>query len=243
MIKKILSYPRGVIMAIIYPVFLVLISGYCVVLNLIFNSRKVDDRVARNWGRISLWMFGVDVEVTGLENIPPGGGVFLFNHSSFFDIFAMIGYIPSLRFGAKIELFKIPIFGWAMKRIGILPIARNKREDVFKVYKASEERLRAGERIALAPEGTRQESDDRLGRFKSGPFIFAISAHVPVIPVVIKNASQILPKGAFFPNLGTWKRHIKMHILPAIETSKLSIEQRPILQGKVLESMQTYFQP
>ena len=240
MILKILSFPRSVIMGVLYPLYLLVASIYTIAVNIIFNRRRFDDLSLKWWGIISCKMFGVKVRVRGLENIPKGGGVYLFNHTSFFDIFAMVGYLPSVRFGAKIELFRIPIFGWAMRRVGILPIARKNREEVFKTYKEAEARLQAGEHIALAPEGTRQEAE-KLGHFKSGPFIFAISAKVPVIPVVIRKASQILPKHSYFPNFGTWTREIQIWILPAIETKNISVEERPILQSKVLEAMLPYF--
>jgi 1-acyl-sn-glycerol-3-phosphate acyltransferase len=242
MILKILSYPRSIVMALLYPFFLVGISATAAFCNLIFNRRDLDDKVVMAFGSGSCRMFGVKVHVEGEENIPRGGAVFLFNHSSFFDIFAVAGYIRGVRFGAKIELFKIPIFGWAMRRTGTLPIARHRKEEVFKVYKEAEDRLRAGEKIALAPEGTRQETEEKLGHFKAGPFVFAISAQVPVVPVVIKNASYILPKDSYLPNLGTWSRHITVRILPPIETKNLRVEDRPVLQGQVLKSMQPFFE-
>ncbi len=240
MILKSLSYPRSMIMGALYPFYLLLASFYTIAVNIIFNRRDFDDFSLKWWGVISCKMFGVQVKVMGLENIPPGGGVYLFNHTSFFDIFAMVGYLPSVRFGAKIELFKIPVFGWAMRRVGILPIARRNREEVFKTYKEAEARLQAGEHIALAPEGTRQ-AEEKLGQFKAGPFVFAIRAQVPIIPIVIKKASHILPKHSYFPNLGTWSRQIQIWILPAIETRNISVEERPILQSKVLEAMLPYF--
>ena len=127
-----------------------------------------------------------------------------------------------------------------MRRVGILPIARRNREEVFKIYKEAEARLQAGEHIALAPEGTRQ-TEEKLGHFKAGPFVFAIRAQVPVIPIVIRRASQILPKHSYFPNFGTWSRDVWLKILPAIETKNLSVEDRPLLQGQVSELMQPYF--
>lgn len=237
MIWNVLSYPRAVIMAALYPVFLFLSSVTCILVNLIFNQRSFDDFVLKWWGRVSCAMFGVEVRVEGLENIPEGGAVFLFNHTSFFDIFALAGYLSFLRFGAKVELFRIPLFGRAMRRIGVIPIARNRREEVFRLYRESEARLKHGEKIALAPEGTRQTDGRKIGNFKSGPFIFAISAKVPVVPVVIQNASEILPKNSLFPNWGTWKREIVLTILPPVQTQNLDIEDRPILQGRVRDSM------
>lgn len=224
-------------MAAVYPFFLAVCSIVTILCNYIFNSRKVDDAIISFWGRASCWMFGVDVKVLGVENFPRNGFVALFNHTSFFDIFAMIGYLPGLRFGAKIELFRIPFFGTAMRRVGMLPIARQRREEAFKIYEATVDRIRQGERIALAPEGTRQVHINKLGAFKAGPFVLAINAKAPIVPVVIKEAVFILPKNSLFPNLGTWKRQITLQILPAIETQHMQLEDRPILQAKVLETM------
>jgi 1-acyl-sn-glycerol-3-phosphate acyltransferase len=240
MILSLLSYPRSILMAAIYPIFLGVMSLVAVMVNLIFNRRSFDDTVVRAWGRWSCWMFGVKVRTFGIENVPPGGCVLLFNHTSFFDIFAMASAIPGLRFGAKIELFRIPIFGVAMKRLGILPIDRMKREKVFAVYRDARERIQRGERIALAPEGTRQV-EEKLGSFKAGPFVFAISASAPVVPVVIRQASLILPKERLFPNWGTWSRDISLHILPAIETTGYHVDERPRLQERVRQEMALFF--
>ncbi len=242
MILKILSYPRSILMALVYPFFVLVISTVSILMNLLFNNRDIDDNIVVAFGRISCWMFGAKIEVEGSENIPAGGSVFLFNHSSFFDIFAVAGSVPGIRFGAKIELFKIPLFGRAMRRTGTLPIARTKKEEVFRVYKEAEDRLRSGEKIALAPEGTRQESEEKLGHFKAGPFVFAISAQVPVVPVIIKNAASILAKDSYLPNWGTWHRTITVRVLPPIETKNLRVEDRPVLQEKVLQSMKPFFE-
>lgn len=241
MILRLLSYPRTLIMALLYPFFVVAISIVCISLNLLFNKKKIDDSVVRAFGKISCWMFGVDIQVEGIQNLPRGGSVFLFNHTSFFDIFAVAAAIPGIRFGAKIELFRIPVFGRAMSRVGILPIARQKKEEVFRVYKEAEERLRNGDRIALAPEGTRQ-AEEKLGQFKAGPFVFAISAQVPVVPIVIKNAANILSKDSYLPNLGNWSESVTVTVLPPIETKNLRVEDRPALQAKVLQSMKPFFE-
>lgn len=227
-------------MAAVYPVLLISLSAVCVIQNLLLNSRKGDDALLRFWARMSLWMFGVKVRLEGVERIPVEGCLFVFNHTSFFDVFTLAAHIPGLRFGAKIELFRIPVFGFAMRRIGILPIDRGAREKVFQVYQRAQDRMRAGEQFALAPEGTRQ-TEEVLGSFKSGPFVFAINTRAPIVPVVIRNASLILPKGALFPNMGTWSREITMTILPPIRTEEMALTDRPALQSLVREKMAAYF--
>lgn len=238
--KKMMSYPRSILMATIYPLFLFVMSLLCVILNLIFDRRDIDSAVIRTWGKLSCSMFGVKIQYHGLENIPSQGCVFVFNHTSFFDIFAMASALPGLRFGAKIELFKIPVFGAAMKRIGILPIDRRNREGVFQVYRQAQSRMEQGESFALAPEGTRQD-EEKLGAFKSGPFVFAINTGAPVVPVVIRNASKILPKHSLFPNMGTWTRQIDLYILPPVPSKGFTLKERPVLQEKVRDEMLPYF--
>lgn len=239
MIGRWLSYPRSFVMALLYPPYLIAASIVSILTNLLFNNPEYDSEVLRRWGAISCWMFGVKVRVEGAENLPKEGGVVLFNHTSFFDIFALAAGVPDIRFGAKIELFKIPFFGFAMRRVGTLPIARQRREEVFKIYEEAEGRLRNGQKFALSPEGTRQ-NEEKLGSFKSGPFIFAINAGAPLIPVVIRNAAGILPKHHLLPNTGRWTREIVLHILPPVETRGFTIDQRPVVQERVRMKMGDY---
>lgn len=240
MFLKLLSYPRSLLGIIVFIFLTAASAGSVVIVNILFNNRKIEDHIVEFWTRNSCRLFGVNVVVKGLENRPDGGFLYVFNHTSYFDIFAMNGWLGSFRFGAKIELFKIPIFGAGMRRAGILPIARSRREDVFKVYQAAEERIRAGERFALAPEGTRQDVES-LGPFKSGPFIFAINAKAPIVPVIVKGAAAILPKGHYIPNWGVWKRTITLEVLPPVDPTPYTIDQRPLLQEKVRQIMEPYF--
>lgn len=210
------------------------------------NSNRVARWHLKWWGRIACWMYGVHVHVKGFSHWPfDQGAVVLFNHTSFFDIFAMTGYLPDMRFGAKQELFKIPVFGAAMRRVGILPIDRARREKVFKIYEKSTERLRAGEKIALAPEGGRTATPQEIKSFKSGPFVFALQADVPLIPVVIWGAYDIMPKGSFLPNATKASSDLYLEILPVVYLSEDDREDRDVLQERVRQSMQsvlkTYF--
>lgn len=232
---------RSLLMTLLYPLVLIMSSVTALTVNFLFNKREWDDSVVQAWGKISCWMFGVKVRLHGSENIPAGGCVYLFNHTSFFDIFAMQAALRGFRFGAKIELFKIPVFGFAMRRLGALPIARQRRDEVFKVYQAAQKRLQRGEKFALAPEGTRQE-EEKLGAFKSGPFVFAINARAPLVPVVIRGAAAILPKGHWVPNSDVWSREIHLDVLPAVSTEGYALKDRPQLQEKIRKDMEPYFQ-
>lgn len=220
-----------------FPFWTGFLAALTVIHSFVWNNRRVSDRIIGNWARSSCRFFGVTVVVEGIENIPKGGCLFLFNHRSFFDIFALQGVVPSLRFGAKIELFKIPIFGTAMRRMGALPIARGNLNEVIAVYKKAEGRMRAGERFALSPEGGRNTTGQNLLPFKSGPFIFAISASAPIVPTLVFGADDVWAKGSLVPAQKKWRYKIVVRFLPPIDASQFTIENRGAAQEVTFKAM------
>jgi 1-acyl-sn-glycerol-3-phosphate acyltransferase len=199
-------------------------------------SPLIGNKIISFWAMSTMWIFGVQTKSFG--KIPEGPCLYLFNHTSFFDIFALQAAVPALRFGAKIELFAIPFFGRAMRRAGVLPIARKQRQTVMKVYEEAQNRAKAGQQFALSPEGTRQVNEMELAHFKAGPFIFAINSQIPIVPVVIKNAAQVLGKKELLPNIGTLSSEIEVHFLDPIPVAEFSIEQRGLLQNQVRRQME-----
>src|SRR5205823_2559565 len=156
-----------------------------------------------------------------------------FNHQSHVDIPSIHSTIRRrLRFGAKIELFKIPIFGAAIRAAGVLPIARANRDEVYRVYRQAAAKLAAGWSFILAPEGTRQR-EPRIGPFKRGPFVFAIDAQVPLVPIVLKGTFDVLPKSSRLVNVGAWSRTVTLHALPPVETKGLGRDDVTRLMDEV----------
>src|SRR4051794_31780995 len=87
-------------------------------------TRSVD-LLSRAYSRTVLALYGLRVEASGLENLPDRPAVYLFNHQSHLDPPSVQSILRrTARFGAKIELFSIPIFGRGLRAAGILPIAR-----------------------------------------------------------------------------------------------------------------------
>lgn len=232
---------RAVIAMIVFVVLTVALSIIGITLNILFNRRRFDNWVMSNWGSWSLKVFNVDLKVYGLENLKRGqGSVLLFNHSSFVDVLALCAGLYNVRFGAKIELFKIPIFGSCMRRFGTLPIARDNREEVFKVYEEAKIRFARGEKFALSPEGGRFHSHHLLP-FKSGPFVFGITSQVPLIPVVIKGAFDVWPKGNMLANADKWRRTIEIHVLDPVSTDGISLQHKNELQEKIYNTMDAVY--
>lgn len=238
---KLIILIRAAIAVFLFAVITGVLAALGIVSNIIFNRRRYDNWVIQTWGRLSFAVIGVKLKVFGIENLTPRQGtVILFNHSSFMDILAMSAGIHNIRFGAKIELFKIPLFGTCMRRFGTLPIARGNREEVFKVYEEAKVRFARGERFCLSPEGGRFHSDQLLP-FKAGPFVFAINSQVPLTPVVIKGAYEVWPKGKILANSDKWSRTIEIHVLPQVPTTGITTDNRGPLQEKIYKMMNAVY--
>ncbi len=230
---------RSLLASYIFIIVTILISISTLFFSFLTSSGRIARLHMKFWGLSACWLFGVQVTVHGKENWKKdSGAIVLFNHTSFFDIFAMAGFLPDMRFGAKVELFKIPLFGAAMKRVGIIPIDRQRKEKVFEVYQQAMKRLSQGGKIALAPEGKRTSTPAQLAPFKSGPFIFALQSRADLIPVVIVGAYEILPKGQLLPNIQKLISQLHLYVLDPVKTDDLQQDKKVELQNSVRLKMQ-----
>jgi len=155
------------------------------------------DHIIREWSRHLLKHVDVHVEACGLENIDPKATyVVMSNHQSLYDIPTILTSIPlTIRMVAKAELFKVPIWAQAMKSAGFVPVHRGQREKALQDLRLAQEALARGINIWIAPEGTRSR-DGHLLPFKSGGFLLASTAKVPILPVTIDGSRNILPAKA-----------------------------------------------
>lgn len=205
-----------------------------------FGSVSFKSWVVGAWAKSSCLLFGVGVRVRDREKLASlkgQGFLVVFNHSSHMDILVLASAFPAIRFGAKIELFRIPVFAMAMKIAGMLPIARDNIDAAIEVYRSAAARAKRGECFGLAPEGTRQESDDRLGEFKLGPFVFAIEAEVPIVPMILKGSSRVLPKGSLVPNTKSLFTQVELLVLEPIRVDGFHYENRHQLKDMVRAKM------
>jgi len=239
-----ISYPRAVFVLIFGFVSTGFLSVFIPVMAWLSGSKKLVDWLIEDvWSLPLVVLAGVRVEVRGAElvNQSKKGCLILFNHSSLWDIPVLFkGFPRPFRFGAKVELFKIPVFGWAMRMCGTLPIDRRNRNKVMKVYQEAITRIENGECFALAPEGTRQDGA-QLGKFKRGPFEFAINAEADIVPVIIAGALKVLPKHSAWINVGRFRRRVIVQILPPVNAREYTMETVEALQDRVRAEMEPAF--
>lgn len=174
----------------------------------------------RIWARVLLWIAGVRLKVEGLENLPKPGNpvIFMGNHQSNFDIPCFLVGLPfQFRWIGKAELFRIPLFGLALRRCGYIPIERGNGRKAMKSLTLAAEMIRSGTSVVIFPEGTRSV-DGQMQDFKKGGFIIALKAQVPIVPVAITGSNKVMSKGKFYLSPGT----VCLKILPAFETAGLT---------------------
>jgi 1-acyl-sn-glycerol-3-phosphate acyltransferase len=185
----------------------------------------------RVWAAVLLWLAGIRLKVEGHEHLPAAGQpvIFVGNHQSNFDILSYFVGLPlQFRWMAKAELFKVPLFGLAMRRSGYISIERSDRRKAMKSMGAAAERIRGGTSVVIFPEGTRS-ADGRLQEFKKGGFLIALKAQVPIVPVAISGSWNVMHKGDLKFRPGT----IRLRILPRIETAALTNKDTGALMERV----------
>lgn len=198
-------------------------SSFAVVMSYISPGEEKVHHIANVWARILLWLTGVRVDVEGMENaFLDGPRIYMANHQSDFDILIVLAHIPGqFRWVAKKELFRIPVFGKAMRNAGYIEIDRQHHENAMKSLEEAAKKIREGKSVVTFPEGTRSR-DGKIKEFKQGMFYLAIQSGVPIVPVSIIGAHEIMPKRSLMIRPG----RIKMVIGKPIDVSPYTIMTR-----------------
>ena len=179
--------------------------------------------VARMWARSIMFASRIKVTVNGLANIDPTQSyVYMSNHQSNFDIPVLLAYLPvQFRWLAKAELFKIPIFGRAMRGAGYIKIDRYNQESAFESINEAARKMKNGVSAMIFPEGTRSR-DGNIRSFKKGGFVMAVNASVPIVPIVLKGTWTIMDKSSLRINTG----EVSLNILAPIATTGYTRETK-----------------
>jgi 1-acyl-sn-glycerol-3-phosphate acyltransferase len=168
----------------------VLGGGLYIALILVFPSQRLHP-LARFLSWLLLLSGGQWLRIQGRPPSPAKGPyLYLFNHSSLFDVFivaaAVRHYITGV--GAN-KQFSWPIWGFLIKRYGVIPIKRRQLGRAIRSLDAAEEAIRKGISFILSPEGTRTLTG-AMGPFKKGPFHVALHTGVTIVPVGLIGAFQ-----------------------------------------------------
>lgn len=172
----------------------------------------------RIWAKLFCVMTFVKVKVSGRENISKDQSyVFVANHQGAYDIFAIYGYLNhQFRWMMKKSLEKIPLVGYSCKAIGQIYVDTSSPTAIRETMAAAEKQLSQGMSVVVFPEGSRSR-DGKVGRFKKGAYTLAIEFGLPVVPITIDGAYDVMPHTALLPHWGTIKLTIHKPIMPGKE--------------------------
>ena len=163
-------------------------------------------------------LINLDLRVKGEEHLwSHRPAVFVFNHQSKADVVIAARLLRQDLAGVgKQEIRKMPVIGKVLELGGVVMIDRQNAASAIEAMKPLVDAIRKdGKSVALAPEGTRTISP-RLAPFKKGAFHLAMQAGVPIIPIVIRNAGDVAPKGDFVFRPAT----VEVEVLPPVDTAE-----------------------
>jgi 1-acyl-sn-glycerol-3-phosphate acyltransferase len=188
-------------------------------------DERAPDPAIRLWADSVLKVSHVRTQVRGLEHLPPGNFVLCVNHQSNFDALVLFRHIDRhMRFVAKAQLRKVPVFGFALERAGNIFVDRtgtnSDKEKLNEAVRAVRERVS----VVFFAEGTRSD-DGVLRPFKKGAAIMALEAQVPLVPAAVAGTHRILEKGS----IAIHPRPAALLIGPPIETAGLSVDARDVV--------------
>lgn len=187
------------------------------------------------WGKIFCWLAFVKVTISGKENIDKKTSyVFVANHQGAYDIFSIYGYLGhEFRWMMKASLSKIPMVGFACVMSKQVYVDKSSPSALKTTMSRAQNLLSDGMSIVVFPEGARS-SNGKMRPFKRGAFMLAQEFKLPIVPITINGAFDVLPR---FKKLPRWGHiHLTIHkpIMPGpdghdmakvIEDSHRIIEQ------------------
>ncbi len=190
--------------------------------------KKKYDPILKALARFFFKLLFIKVEVEGVQNVNVDEVyVIMGNHVSMFDIPLMFGFLPMSFVGIEAsEHFKTPLYGWALKRYGNIPINRKSSRASMQSILEGVERIKNGSSVVILPEGTRTVTKE-MGTFKKFPFLLAQKAGKDILPFAFSGLWNINNKTSWLiqPGRVTIKfgKPISSELVESYEINELMI--------------------
>jgi 1-acyl-sn-glycerol-3-phosphate acyltransferase len=194
------------------------------------------DRLIRLWARALVSAAGIELQTENLETIDPEQRyVLVSNHYSYLDIPCILTAVPQpIRFMAKVSLFKIPVFGWALGRAGFIPIDRKNRRTAVKSFDLAADRIRKGNTIVIFPEEGRSRHRE-MRTFQRGAFLLALKSEQLLLPIALDGTYDIYPAGVWRVKAG----RVTLKVGTPIPTAGVSVRDKERLANESRAQIQT----
>jgi 1-acyl-sn-glycerol-3-phosphate acyltransferase len=203
---------------------------FLVLLGIFVDPRK-NDGAQRMFCRAIMKLAGAKVVARRSPGFDPTRTCFLLiNHVNLFDPFVLYATVPQFFRGLELEShFRIPVYGWMMKRFGNVPVPDNPRpSDMKRMWRLTRAALDSGVSLAAFPEG-RRTLDGTVGPFKDGVFRMALQFGTPIVPVSLVGSFEFNKKTSWLIRPG----EITVYLHDIIETKDLHKQDLPALRDRV----------
>lgn len=190
--RRLIDLPYALIAT---PVFCVLMFGLFCPLILLLPTLPARRALGRASVRICLAAIGVPLRVEGRERLPAGAAIAVANHASYMDGLVLTAALPArYTFVVQDGAAAWPFVGAVLRRMGVSFINRDTVREGARQTRALLKELQSGSSLAIFAEGTFPDQPGLLP-FKTGAFLLAARAQVPVAPVVIRGSRRLLGGG------------------------------------------------
>ncbi|RDJ21962.1 1-acyl-sn-glycerol-3-phosphate acyltransferase [Bosea caraganae] len=189
--------------------------------------------VSVGWVRSTLWLLrvvvGMRYEITGLENIPPGGIMVAAKHQSTWETLVLVTLFRDPVFILKRELTWLPLFGWCLKKLRMIPVDRGARARALAgvMRRARVELGEKGRQLLIFPEGTRRPAGAPPD-YKTGVMHLYGDLNVPCVPVALNS-------GLYWPRRGflRWPGTIRVTIMEPIPPGLPKEQFQALMQERI----------
>ena len=183
---------------------------------------------AKIWAMLFCWLSFVRVTVKGRENIDKDTSyVFVANHQGAYDIFSIYGFLDhNFRWMMKVGLRKIPFVGRACAAAGHIFVDNSSPAAIRRTMEKAEKTLQGGMSVVVFPEGSRTKTG-HMGAFHKGAYQLSMEFGLPVVPVSIDGAYDVLRRGDTFPHWG----HIRLTIHKPIPAPADEADRRRVIDA------------
>lgn len=230
-----MKYIRSIYLWIIGGFIFLLFLIFAIICSYFFKEDTYEPKLKAIL-RFLLKSIGIKVEMSGLEQLDTNKTyLFMANHINIFDIPVIGGHLPFAVRGIEADRqFKWPIYGFAIKRLGNIPINREDPKKAIKSLKLGAKRLQNGKSIVILPEGHRSKTG-KIGPFKKLPFLMAKEGGTELVPIGLSGLYKIKRKGSWIVTPGTVKLRIGKPIDAETIKSMKTSELRDYTKERVIE--------
>jgi len=202
----------------VFVYFLTFVMVCAAILVALLGLRGVLTALVAAWARMPFWLVGRRLHIRGGENIARTGHYLLVaNHSSMYDIPAMLAVMPGMAIMGRETLLRIPVFGYFLRRIRYIPVERESFRRAPQALSEAVERTREGFSVGMFPEGTRTVDGD-VQRLKRGFVRVLRQGQLDLLPVRIDGTWALKPKTHWYMDP---RERIVVTVRPPIANDRL----------------------